>query len=837
LAGDSPISGGGKVAVRGPGGVAGTYPADQPLPPGWRHETQAEHQDRVLEKKHGNSPVTAFFEGAGDGLLLGGYSALAPHLGVDKENIRERRERNWSATPGQITGAVLPALLTGGTGAVATAARLTPAGLAARAGTATTAAVGRGGGGTILNRAAATAAGGIVEGGAFGAGEGLSRVALSDDPLTATALMGEIGSSALFGGALGGAIGGGGKILAESYRHGKRATAEAVERLARKADDVVPTPTAAAPTPVATPARPTAPTTAPAPPAPTPAAQKAVKAATQHLDEAAAVVKKSSKEAAEEIKRITQSARDDIRELDKQARMAAGRARKAAPSDELTAALAKLDEARVGAQQYFPWEHVEVVKLGKRGLPSKAAPKKEFSLSLTDERLFEVGQNPAAVAAIRQHRQATVDVLRALDPGKEYSLVGGLAGDSFDGIGKAVRKVDAPTPSALTDIAAGQEVVERVAGQGDQALASATEQVAERAQSAGLKISKTDILAAANALGVPIEDVPVVGSPLDMALKAHIALRMAGQAGLTKASGGLVKMAEHAAESALGSGVVSGLKAALGGGLGGTAGKVQGIAGSYSRRVADGIDAFIKGRGGKAAKAAAIPAAVKALGIVSYDGDGQRQKQSPSEALKSRRSELARAMSNPEATRRDIHERLSGIRAVDMKLGDQMESLAMRRLEFLAARMPKNPGLGPSIGKGSLDRYQPSDAELSKFARYVAAAEDPGRVIDELKAGRLTTESVEVLREVYPEMYQDVQRHIIERVTEMQTALSYPQRLQLGILFAVPVDSILRPEMVAALQSSYNQEPDTQGGMSGAPANLGSVKKPEPTRAQRIAER
>ena len=69
-------------------------------------------------------------------------------------------------------------------------------------------------------RAAAKAATrGIVEGGLFGAGQGISESTLDNQPLTAEKLFSSIGHGSLMGGLLGGAVGGAGNLAAEGASH------------------------------------------------------------------------------------------------------------------------------------------------------------------------------------------------------------------------------------------------------------------------------------------------------------------------------------------------------------------------------------------------------------------------------------------------------------------------------------------------------------------------------------------------------------------------------------------------------------------------------------------
>lgn len=210
-------------------------------------------------------------------------------------------------------------------------------------------------------------------------------------------------------------------------------------------------------------------------------------------------------------------------------------------------------------------------------------------------------------------------------------------------------------------------------------------------------------------------------------------------------------------------------------------------------------------------------------------------------AFKARAAEIRSHMTEtPEGprVRVDARERigrqLDPIRTVRPRLADQIETIAVRRLEFLARKIPRKPDIaGLPIGP---DRWQPSDMEMRSFARYVAATEDPGGIEERLASGTVTPEDAEVMREVYPERLAEMTRLIIERLPSLRANLPYKRQLALSILTGVPVTAAMDPRILAALQAQYVNEPGTEGGIQ-APVPMpqfGSVRKSDlhPTPSQ-----
>lgn len=190
------------------------------------------------------------------------------------------------------------------------------------------------------------------------------------------------------------------------------------------------------------------------------------------------------------------------------------------------------------------------------------------------------------------------------------------------------------------------------------------------------------------------------------------------------------------------------------------------------------------------------------------------------------------------AARWSISEQLASIGMIDPLLADRLETLAARRLEFLASKLPRRPDLdGAAIAAGGDDLWQPSDMEMRTFARYVAAAEDPGAVEERIADGSITPEDAEAYRAVYPERMAAITAEIMSRLPTLQAQLPYQRRLALTIFTGVPVDPAMDPRVLRILQGGFAAEEGTAGGTQ-APRPMpafGSVTKPQGTPAQERA--
>jgi hypothetical protein len=126
----------------------------------------------------------------------------------------------WAAGAGVATGIVVPGLLSGGTGAAASAARATPAGAIARG----AARVAEKVGGSVVAREAAA---GAFESTAYAVGGQIGGALWGDTPVSAEAVVSEMGLGALIGGGLG------------AVARGARTSVEAMDA-AKKSGQVIP---------------------------------------------------------------------------------------------------------------------------------------------------------------------------------------------------------------------------------------------------------------------------------------------------------------------------------------------------------------------------------------------------------------------------------------------------------------------------------------------------------------------------------------------------------------------------------------------------------------------
>lgn len=130
-----------------------------------------------------------------------------------------------------------------------------------------------------------------------------------------------------------------------------------------------------------------------------------------------------------------------------------------------------------------------------------------------------------------------------------------------------------------------------------------------------------------------------------------------------------------------------------------------------------------------------------------------------------------------------------------------------RAATYLAANAPQGKMTGTLIlgNDGAEPRYSASD--LDKFAAKMSVVSDPMSVFREAKKGTLNRDKIEALKAVYPKLYQEMGRTVMQQIAtlqqkgELEKTLSYPTRIALGMMLGIPADQTLQPDFVRAIQA------------------------------------
>jgi hypothetical protein len=103
-------------------------------------------------------------------------------------------------------------------------------------------------------------------------------------------------------------------------------------------------------------------------------------------------------------------------------------------------------------------------------------------------------------------------------------------------------------------------------------------------------------------------------------------------------------------------------------------------------------------------------------------------------------------------------------------------------------KAPKSPWGDDSTPEALQRPWHPSDSELEKWYKYVRTVDNPHSVLDSLRDGRISSEQVETLKQVYPKVLADIQEKMMAKLALHNKPLDYQQRAALKALFGNAFD-------------------------------------------------
>jgi hypothetical protein len=828
-------------------------------------DVQSQALDARARDRGALGTVNAAASSALSGLTVGGSDVL---LGAalsegEKERLRGDRAANpIVSTVSNVAGALVPALLTGGTSSAASAAALTPASAVARLG-AGIAKAGEGAG--AVTRLGRSVAGGVVEGTLQSAGDAAGELALSKDPLTAERIASTLSSKMLFGGAIGGAAGGLGKLAEIGLTKAKGVLDAAAEGGAARAnalgtaDDLVGLDAKGLR-----------------------AAREAELAAIgtaripqrQALADDLAAFRKESKDS--KIWLATKEADDaEVRVIGKQSFKADRQLDQVLDNpkylaDNPKAALAALQKQEHALEQLaakaddlrvkFDSEHAtRQAARDSKGLPKYGEIDDALTKSGDDYLEATVPASSLKSRGWYEPAGGHLDPVRvakarqAMQEGQRDAIKLNMSETGkitvTDGRHRLAAAAELDLPIKVKWSQGFEPAAHDVFQGGAKAATSSSRSAAldkiaptlERNRALQAKIGELTAAPASGRLSA-IDDakdaLSIPARPKSMAEQMASGSVYGAAAGLASAI------------PFIGSAIAPFVGAKAAGYVGEKVfGRLAKAGGEVAARTSKAVGAFVD----VAKKAAPVAPvlATKVLSNVSF-APGSERKEAPGGTHRERiaplfharaeelRSQVAigpdgKAAMRPEA-REQVARQLAPIAAFNPLLADQMETIAARRVEFLADKMPRRPDIaGMPIGP---DLWKPSDMEMRTWARYVAAVEDPGGIEERLTDGSVTPEDAEVMRSVYPERMAAITQQIVMALPTLRQSLPYHRRIALSVFSGVPVDAAMDPRVLNVLQGAFKAEKGTEGGVQPpkpSPA-FGSVRAEGATPAQGRAQ-
>lgn len=179
-------------------------------------------------------------------------------------------------------------------------------------------------------------------------------------------------------------------------------------------------------------------------------------------------------------------------------------------------------------------------------------------------------------------------------------------------------------------------------------------------------------------------------------------------------------------------------------------------------------------------------------------------------------AKLKDSVANPNQQFADISKRIGDMGNIAPQTASHIITKHLANEQFLASKLP--PGLTPTDTIfPNKTKPKVSDAEMAKFSRYVAVAQRGSKVLmHELKTNRVSPETVEGMKVMYPASYAKIQSSLIDNASKMKNDMSFSQKLQLFTLFGIPTDRILNPQSRMMLQNNFQHQQNKAMSLSPA---------------------
>jgi len=178
--------------------------------------------------------------------------------------------------------------------------------------------------------------------------------------------------------------------------------------------------------------------------------------------------------------------------------------------------------------------------------------------------------------------------------------------------------------------------------------------------------------------------------------------------------------------------------------------------------------------------------------------------------------QLAAATTNPRRAVEVLADLTGGMASTAPEVSGALQNKTMEVVSYLHSKAPK-----PKYAPNPLTQRQfvPSSRELVSFEARVQAAIEPYSVLKDLNNGILQKESVETIRDLYPNFHQKLQSKILEGVTGNKRLMGYAQRKNLSAIMGIEMDELLKQRNIKALQATYQQQQQ-----QGAPPKANRLK-------------
>jgi hypothetical protein len=250
---------------------------------------------------------------------------------------------------------------------------------------------------------------------------------------------------------------------------------------------------------------------------------------------------------------------------------------------------------------------------------------------------------------------------------------------------------------------------------------------------------------------------------------------------------------------------------------------------SGARKALSGINTGLKvfAKGASEVAKAAEPSIVRSLvssELAAKQENGKRIKpKNEQEAYNNIANNALQAVTDPERVLQHSNRQTASMFEHAPKTAAAVDAKYLQMMQFIASKAKKsskNTGLF-DIGK----EIKPSGFETAKMARYLDAITNPHMMLEKAGKGRLSREHVEVMENIFPEMHSKMKQATLDFIAKNKTQLKYNQKLQLGLLLGMQPHESMQPQNIQALQSTFEPDDTSSESTSYNASAVGDMTK------------
>ncbi len=216
---------------------------------------------------------------------------------------------------------------------------------------------------------------------------------------------------------------------------------------------------------------------------------------------------------------------------------------------------------------------------------------------------------------------------------------------------------------------------------------------------------------------------------------------------------------------------------------------IQKIADKSSKRIEQASKSVYSG----AARGAFLSGATKA-----YSGDYDE-----------RVKRIKQLSNDPNAMIQHFDNSTAALQQVAPNIAGSLNMAVTRGVQFLASKIPQ-----PATHFVLSSEFKPSPAAKDKFDHYYEVVNDPLVSFDEIKRGTLSSDTMETLSAVHPNLFAEMQKSLLTNFNQEEASnLPYPVKLSLSKFIGQPLDENMQGQSIIGFQASLSGPQLSQQGV------------------------